>query len=99
MDANRDQHGKEGFEYYMRVKRKADSVLVASRLEWVILRRGTLVSKDGDGLVNAGLAIPYGTVARGNVAAINETLAISREIIELTNGDVPVQSAVISLRR
>jgi len=70
MDAARDQPRKEGFEHYMKVKREADNALVASGLEWVILRPGTLVSEDGDGLVNAGLAIPYGTVSRCNVAAM-----------------------------
>ena len=103
MDAARDQPKKEGFEHYMRVKRKADNALCASGLDWVILRPGTLVSEDGDGLVNANLAIPYGTVARGNVAAmlaaLIDTPAIRREIIELTDGNVPVRDAVKSLVR
>ena len=47
----------------MKIKRKADNALSASGLEWVILRPGTLISEDGDGLINAGQAIPYGTVA------------------------------------
>jgi len=87
----------------MRVKRKADNALVASGLEWVILRAGTLISKDGDGLINANLAIPYGPVARGNVAAtlaaLIETPEIRREIIELTDGNIPVQDAIMSLQR
>ena len=60
MDAGRDQPRKEGFEHYMKMKRQADNALVASELDWVILRPGTLVSEDGNGLVNAGLAISYG---------------------------------------
>lgn len=103
MDAIRNQPRKEGFEHYMSVKRMADNALVASALEWVILRPGTLTNEDGDGLVNANWAIPYGSVARGNVAsmlaALIETPAIRREIIELTDGDVPVQDAVNSLQR
>lgn len=103
MDAIRDQPKKEGFEHYMKVKRKADNAMVASGLEWVILRPGTLTNEDGDGLVNANLAIPYGSVARGNVAAmlavLIETPAIRREIIELTDGDVSVKDAVMSLQR
>jgi uncharacterized protein YbjT (DUF2867 family) len=85
------------------MKRKADNALVASGLDWVILRPGTLTSEDGDGLVNANLAIPYGKVARGSVAAmlgaLIDTPAIRREIIELTDGDVPVRDAVMSLVR
>lgn len=103
MDAGRGRARREGFEHYMRVKREADNALVASGLDWVILRPGTLVSEDGDGRVSANLAIPYGTVARGNVAAmlaaLIDTPAIRREIIELTDGDVPVRDAVRSLLR
>lgn len=103
MDALRDQPRTEGFEHYMKVKRQADNALVASGLDWVILRPGTLVSEDGNGLVNANLAIPYGTVARGNVAAmlaaLIDTPAIHREIIELTDGNTPVRDAINSLMR
>jgi uncharacterized protein YbjT (DUF2867 family) len=103
MDAGRDQPRRDGFEHYMKVKRQADNALVASELDWVILRPGTLVSEDGNGLVNAGLAIPYGSVARGNVArmlaALIDAPMIRREIIELTDGDIPVQDAVMLLQR
>ena len=103
MDALRANSPSENFEHYMSVKRQADSSLAATELEWVILRPGTLVSEDASGLVNAGLAVPYGTVARGNVAAmlakLIDTAAIRREIIELTDGDTPVREAVNSLVR
>ncbi|WOD13035.1 SDR family oxidoreductase [Pseudomonas sp. NyZ704] len=103
LDALRDQPPKEGFEHYMKMKREADNALVASDLEWVILRPGTLISEDGNGLVNANRAIPYGKVARGNVAATLAALIdspeINREIIELTNGNTPVLDAIRSLRR
>jgi len=103
MDAGRDQPRRDGFEHYMKVKRQADSALVASELDWVILRPGTLVSEDGNGLVNAGPAISYGSAARGNVAKMLAALindpTIRREIIELTDGDIPVQDAVMLLQR
>jgi uncharacterized protein YbjT (DUF2867 family) len=103
MDAGRAQPRKDGFEHYMKVKRQADNALAASELDWVILRPGTLVSEDGNGLVNAGLAIRYGPVARGSVAkmlaALIDTPAIRREIIELTDGDIPVPDAVMLLQR
>jgi uncharacterized protein YbjT (DUF2867 family) len=87
----------------MKVKRQADNALVASELDWVILRPGTLVSEDGNGLVNAGLAISYDAVARGNVAKMLAALinapTIRREIIELTDGDIPVQDAVMLIQR
>ena len=103
MDAGRAQPRKDGFEHYMKVKRQADNALAASELDWVILRPGTLVSEDGNGLVNAGLAIRYGCVARGSVAkmlaALIDTPAIRREIIEHTDDDIPVRDAVMLLQR
>lgn len=102
-DARRDAERKEGFEHYIRTKRMADNALAATDLDWVILRPATLVTEEGDGKVKAGLAIPYGTVARGNVAAfLAELIArpeIRREIIELTDGEVPVREAVAALVR
>ncbi|GGK05050.1 SDR family oxidoreductase [Pseudomonas matsuisoli] len=103
MDAARGGERKPGFEHYMSVKRASDNALVASGLDWVILRPGTLVSEDGNGRVSANLALPYGSVARGNVAAVLaaliDTPAIRREIIELTDGDRPVREAVQALVR
>jgi len=102
-DAKRGGQPKEGFEHYIRTKRMADNALAATDLDWVILRPATLVTEEGDGNVKAGLAIPYGTVARGNVAAflaqLIDTPAIRREIIELTDGEVPVKEAVAALVR
>ena len=103
MDAGRGMSLGNKFEHYMKVKREADNAMAASGLEWVILRPGGLTDRDGDGLINANLAIPSGYVARENVAAtlaaLIETPEISREIIELTDGDVPVHDALMSLRR
>ncbi|MFP8965263.1 NAD(P)H-binding protein [Pokkaliibacter sp. CJK22405] len=103
MDAGRDKPRKEGFEHYMATKRQADTVLAASSLDWVIVRPGTLVSEEGNGAVNAGMAIPYGSVARGNVAGFLASLIdnpeITREVIELTDGETPVHEAVKRFKR
>ena len=97
-EALRGERVSDTFENYMRVKKMADVALVQSELDWVILRPGTLRDETGTGLVRAGLAIPYGDVSRDDVAAtlaeIIEQPAISRVIIELTAGDVPVREAV-----
>lgn len=88
----------ESFEHYMHVKKMADVELTQSGLDWVILRPGTLRNEAGTGLVRAGLAIPYGDIPRDDVAAtlaeIIDQPAVSRVIIELTTGDVPVRDAV-----
>lgn len=102
-DAKRGGELGEGFEHYIRTKRMADNALAATDLDWVILRPGTLVTEEGDGKVKAALAIPYGTVARGNVAeflaGLIDTPNIRREIIELTDGEVLVKDAIAALVR
>ncbi|MDW6002556.1 SDR family oxidoreductase [Vibrio mangrovi] len=103
MDSLRGSPHKEAFEHYMKMKRQADNALVASSLDWVIVRPGTLVTDDGDGLVHLDRAIPYGTVARGNVAGVLakliDTPSITKEIFELCDGSTPIDQAVEALIR
>ncbi|MFB4204701.1 SDR family oxidoreductase [Arhodomonas sp. KWT2] len=102
MDAGRDRPRKEGFEHYMKMKRQADNAVVASGLDWVIVRPGTLVTEDGSGLVNLERAIPYGNVARGNVAGVLAALidrpSTRNEILEVTDGETPIDQAVEAIR-
>ncbi len=102
-DAGRDRETSDGFEHYMREKKRADAALAASGLDYVIIRPGTLKSEDGNGQVAANRALTYGDVARGNVAAFIAELIdapdIRQDIFELTDGDTPVDAAVAALRR
>jgi uncharacterized protein YbjT (DUF2867 family) len=102
-DAGRAGDPQEGFEHYMRVKKSADVHLAGTGLDWVIVRPGTLLDEPGDGRVSAGPAIEYGDVSRDNVAAFLAAVlvdpAVSREIIELTDGSSPVSEAVTALHR
>lgn len=102
-DAGRKRETSEGFEHYMEEKKRADAALAESGLDYVIIRPGTLQTEEGDGRVRAGHAIPYGNVARGNVAAfiaeLIDTPSIRREVFELTDGDIPVADAVAKLER
>lgn len=97
----RGKQVSETFEHYMAVKKLADVHLAESDLDWVILRPGTLLDAPGTGKVRTGLAIPYGDVPREDVAAtlleIIEQPAVSRIIIELTEGDTPVAESVARL--
>lgn len=97
-DASRDSERSEGFENYISVKKLADAHLVASGLDFVILRPGTLVDTPGTGRIRADVAIPYGTVSRDDVAAtlagILERPQLSRAVIELTGGDTPTDEAL-----
>ncbi|PRX11373.1 UNVERIFIED_ORG: putative NAD(P)-binding protein [Martelella mediterranea] len=102
-EAGRSRDRNDRFEHYMREKKRADVAVASSDLDWVILRPGTLVHEDGDGRVSLGPAVPYGNVARGNVARVLASLIehpdIRREFLELTDGDTPVDTAVASLKR
>ena len=97
-DAGRDRETPDSFEHYMRVKKTADVRLTQSDLDWVIVRPGTLTDEAGDGKVSAGPALEYGDVSRDNVAAfIAAALAepsLTRAVVELTDGPVPVADAV-----
>ncbi|WP_353187044.1 SDR family oxidoreductase [Pseudomonas sp.] len=97
-DALRGSQSSEGFENYIAVKKRADVHLVGTGLDWVIVRPGTLLDDPGTGRIRADVAIPYGEVSRDDVAAtlaeLIEQPRVSRVIIELTQGDIPVSDAV-----
>jgi hypothetical protein len=100
-NAWRDRRMPAEFEHYMRVKRSADVYLAGTDLDWVIVRPGTLSDERGTGRVHLGPAVHYGNVSRDNVAAVFAALVhapdVTRQIIELTNGDTPIADAVDSL--
>ncbi|MGV1873406.1 NAD(P)H-binding protein [Agrobacterium rosae] len=100
-DALRDGDRKEGFENYIRVKKRSDAYLVASDLEWVIVRPGTLSDAPGTGEVNLDVAIRYGDVPREDVATclmqIIAEPAIRNVILELTAGSEKVGVALSRL--
>lgn len=97
-EAGRAKSISPTFEHYMQVKKQADVMLVATDLDWVILRPGTLTHEPGTGKVRTGLAIPYGTVSRADVAGVLHALVehpeVKRVIIELTGGEQPIAEAV-----
>jgi len=102
-EAGRHRERNERFEHYMAEKKRADVAVAASDLDWVILRPGRLLHEEGTGSVTLGPAVPYGDVARGNVARVLAELIerpqIRREILELTDGATPVEEAIERLHR
>lgn len=102
-DALRGGQVSEGFENYIAVKKRADSHLVGTDLDWVIVRPGTLLDDAGTGKIKADVAIPYGEVSRDDVAATLAELIdqpkVSRIIIELTQGEIPISEAIARLGR
>jgi uncharacterized protein YbjT (DUF2867 family) len=55
---------------YYRAKHDADDMLMASGLDWTILRPGSLTDDPATGLVNAGHGAEGGSVPRADVAAM-----------------------------
>ncbi|MDK3018796.1 NAD(P)H-binding protein [Pseudodonghicola flavimaris] len=102
-ESARQKERNPRFEHYMAEKKRADVAVASSELDWVIVRPGTLQHEDGDGRVSLGPAVAYGNVARGNVARVLAGLIerpdIRREILELTDGTVPVAEALEALRK
>jgi uncharacterized protein YbjT (DUF2867 family) len=100
-DAGRDREPNEGFEHYMRVKKDADVHLTQTDLDWVVVRPGTLTDSPGTGTVRAGWAVPYGDVARDDVAAFIAAVLheprLRHVVVELTDGETPVDRAVADL--
>ncbi|RAI64809.1 NAD-dependent dehydratase [Pseudomonas fluorescens] len=102
-EASRGEKVSDTFENYMAVKKRADVHLAETDLDWVILRPGTLLDSPGTGKVRTGLAIPYGDVPRDDVATTLMRLiqqpAIRRVIIELTQGDTPIEESIQQFAR
>jgi uncharacterized protein YbjT (DUF2867 family) len=100
-EAGRSRETNAGFEHYMAVKKAADVYLTATDLDWVVVRPGTLTDSPGTGSVNAGWAIPYGDVAREDVAAFIAAALheprLNHVVVELTGGDTAVDAAVAAL--
>lgn len=102
-EAGRDRDISETFEHYMACKKRADVAVASSSLDWVLIRPGRLEDADGNGMVHAGRAVPYGPVARGTVAraiaGVLERDWLSREAIELTDGETGLDAALDAFRR
>ncbi|MDN5936020.1 MAG: SDR family oxidoreductase [Nitrosospira sp.] len=102
-DALRGGETSEGFENYIRIKKAADAYLVDSALDWLIVRPGTLLDDPGTGRIRANAALPYGDVPRDDVASLIAALIdeprVTRQIIELTSGDTPIEDALDQLAR
>lgn len=100
-DAGRASAPNPNFEHYMRVKKLADRYLTQTDLNWLIVRPSVLRDELGDGCVEAGLALEYGSVHRDDVAAfILAALrrpTLSRALIELNDGPTPVDAAADAL--
>jgi uncharacterized protein YbjT (DUF2867 family) len=90
-----------GFRVYLEAKRDADDALIASGLDYTIVRPGSLTNDPGTGLVQVGPTAPRGDVTRDDVAAVLMATLLDDELIgktfELRGGDTPIDEALASL--
>jgi uncharacterized protein YbjT (DUF2867 family) len=87
-----------GFDHYIDVKKHADVALTRSDLDYVVLRPSALQDDPATGTVSLGPAEIHETVTRADVAATLAELLheprVTRQILEVTAGGVPIADAV-----
>ncbi|WP_263356773.1 NAD(P)H-binding protein [Acidicapsa ligni] len=101
-EAAREKCFGGSFEHYMSAKKKADVEVANSGLDWVILRPSSLKDDPGTGRVSLGLANFHTEITRDDLAstvvALLNTPRITKKILELTEGDDPIASAVSAIQ-
>lgn len=95
--------GPEAMRPYLLAKRQADEHLMASSLDWTIVRPGSLHDGTGTGTVRASAALgERGPVSRDDVAAtllaVLERDDLSGLVFELFDGEEPIATALDGLR-
>lgn len=100
-EAWRERRMNASFEHYMVEKKKAETQLVLTDLDWLIVRPSALTNEPGTGRVDLGLARFHTKIARDDVAAtIVELLrspGLKGLILELTGGDTAIRESVGAL--
>ncbi|TIV19479.1 MAG: SDR family oxidoreductase [Mesorhizobium sp.] len=100
-EAWRERRMDDSFEHYMVEKKKAETQLVLTDLDWLILRPSALTNEPGTGEVDLGLAKVHTEIPRDDVAATVIALlrapALSRLILEVTGGTVAISVAIEAL--
>ncbi|MER7946316.1 NAD(P)H-binding protein [Streptomyces sp. NPDC096079] len=99
MGADASHPGDDIFDAYLRAKGAADDeVRSRTRLEWTILRPGSLTNDAGTGMVRLEARTGRGPVPRDDVAAVLaellDTPATAGLTLELIAGSVPLSVAV-----
>ncbi|WP_404426505.1 SDR family oxidoreductase [Thalassospira australica] len=97
-EAWRERHMNASFEHYMVEKKRAETELVRTDLDWLIVRPSALTNEPGTGRVDLGLAKIHTQIARDDLAttitALLRTPELNREIIEVTGGNIAVEAAI-----
>jgi uncharacterized protein YbjT (DUF2867 family) len=99
--ANANAEGDDTFAAYLRAKGKADDALIASGLDYTVIRPTGLTDDPGDGLVHIAERVKRGKVPRDDVAAVIAAAlqepATSGRVFGVADGDQPIDEAIRSL--
>lgn len=100
-EAWRERRMDEEFEQYIVEKKKAETQITLTDLDWLILRPSALLDEPGAGTVDLGLAKIHREIHRDDVAdtlvALMERSEVRRSILEVTGGTTPIAEAVSAL--
>jgi uncharacterized protein YbjT (DUF2867 family) len=96
------EHAAEGMRPYLQAKRDADEALMASGLDWTIVRPGRLTDTPGTGRIDAARALGRrGEITREDTAlTVLEALQAPNTIrvaFEVLEGATPVREALAAL--
>jgi uncharacterized protein YbjT (DUF2867 family) len=98
MGANAEARGSDTFSAYLRAKGRADDELIASGLDYTVVRPGRLTNDPGNGRVRIGAHLGRGSVPRDDVAeviaaSLDHAASIGK-VFEVLEGDDPVADAI-----
>jgi nucleoside-diphosphate-sugar epimerase len=93
--------GSKAMRPYLEAKAQADAAVVASGLDWTIVRPGHLTDEPGTARVTVGERIGYADVPRDDVAAVivavlDEPRTIGRTFV-VVEGETPIPDALRQL--
>ena len=102
INADRPERWSEQMRPYLEAKRDADEALIASGLDYTVVRPGSLTDEEGSGRVEAGTPLPdSGSIPRADVAAtlyaVLEAPATAGLAFDLISGETPISEAIASL--
>ena len=91
----------EVFSVYLRAKAQADEELMASDLDWTVVRPGRLLDDPATGAVTLARHVDRGGIPRDDVAAVLAACLHDEHTIghvfEVVGGDVPIATALDAL--
>jgi uncharacterized protein YbjT (DUF2867 family) len=101
ISAGRPDDWSDEMRPYYEAKAGADERLMASGLDYTIVRPGGLTDDPGTGRVRVGTDLDYGSIPRDDVAsvllAVLETPSSIGKTFELVSGDTSIEEAVRGL--